>query len=64
MQNGKKYIANGHNNNSCNHSGFSHIKIENAFINYLDNIINLEFDKSIVKKEKININNNILELQE
>ena len=30
----KKYITyqcNGHNNNSCNAPGFSHLKIENAF---------------------------------
>ena len=67
LQSGKKYITyqcNGHNNNSCNAPGFSHIKIENAFLNYLDNIKDLEFDKSILKKEKININNNTLELQE
>ena len=67
LQSGKKYITyqcNGHNNNSCNAPGFSHIKIENAFINYLDNIKDLEFDKSILKKEKIDINNNTLELQE
>ena len=57
LQSGKKYITyqcNGHNNNSCNAPGFSHIKIENAFINYLDNIKDLEFDKSILKKEKDN----------
>ena len=67
LQSGKKYITyqcNGHNNNSCNAPGFSHIKIENTFINYLENIKDLEFDKSILKKEKININNNTLELQE
>lgn len=67
LQSGKKYITyqcNGQNNNSCNAPGFSHIKIEKAFINYLDNIKDLEFDKSILKKEKNNINNNILELQE
>ena len=52
---GKKYITyqcNGHNNNSCNAPGFSHIKIENAFINYLENIKDLGFDKSILKKEE------------
>ena len=67
LQSGKKYITyqcNGHNNNSCNAPGFSHIKIENAFLNYLDNIKDLEFDKSILKKEKDNTNNNTLELQE
>lgn len=67
LQSGKKYITyqcNGHNNNSCNAPGFSHIKIENAFLNYLDNIKDLEFDKSILKKEKDNIDNNTLELQE
>ena len=66
LQNGKKYITylcNGHNNNSCNAPGFSHIKIENAFLNYLDHIKDLEFDKSVLKKEKININNKTLELQ-
>ena len=65
---GKKYITyqcNGHNNNSCNAPGFSHIKIENAFINYLENIKDLEFDKSILKKEKKIIeNNDTLDLQE
>ena len=67
LQSGKKYISyqcNGHNNNSCNASGFSHIKIENAFINYLDNIKDLEFDKSILKKEKMDISNDALDLQE
>lgn len=67
LQNGKKYITyqcNGHNNNSCNASGFSHIKIENTFLNYLDNIKDLEFDKSILRKEKDNTDNNTLELQE
>ena len=68
LQSGKKYITyqcNGHNNNSCNAPGFSHIKIENAFINYLENIKDLEFDKSILKKEKKIIeNNDTLELQE
>ena len=32
--------------------------------NYLDNIKDLEFDKSILKKEKDNTDNNTLELQE
>ena len=67
LQSGKKYITyqcNGHNNNSCNSPGFSHIKIENAFINYLDNIKDLEFDKNILKKEKIDINNSTSELKE
>ena len=68
LQSGKKYITyqcNGHNNNSCNVPGFSHIKIENAFINYLENIKDLEFDKSILKKEKKIIeNNDTLDLQE
>lgn len=67
LQSGKKYITyqcNGHNNKACNAPGFSHIKMENAFLNYLDNIKDLEFDKSILKKEKINTNNNTLELQE
>ncbi len=68
LQSGKKYITyqcNGHNNNNCNAPGFSHIKIENAFINYLENIKDLEFDKSILKKEKKIIeNNDTLDLQE
>lgn len=67
LQSGKKYITyqcNGHNNKSCDAPGFSHIKIENAFINYLDNIKDLEFDRSVLKKEKNNISNNVLELQE
>ena len=69
LQSGKKYITyqcNGHNNNnSCNALGFSHIKIENAFINYLENIKDLEFDTSILKKEKRVIeNNDTLDLQE
>lgn len=67
LQSGKKYITyqcNGHNNNSCNAPGFSHIKIENAFINYLDNIKDLEFDKTILKNEKTDINNSTLELKE
>ena len=67
LQSGKKYITyqcNGHNNNSCNAPGFSHKKIENAFINYLDNIKDLEFDKNILKKEKTNINNSTSELKE
>ena len=67
LQSGKKYITyqcNGHNNNSCNAPGFSHIKIENAFINYLDNIKDLEFDKNILKKEKFDINNSTSELKE
>ncbi|MCI5521505.1 MAG: recombinase family protein [Tenericutes bacterium] len=67
LQSGKKYITyqcNGHNNNSCNAPGFSHIKIENAFINYLDNIKDLEFDKNILKKEKTDINNSTSELKE
>ena len=65
LQNGKKYITyqcKGH-NNSCNAPGFSHIKIENAFINYLDNIKDLEFDKNILKKEKTDINNSTTELK-
>ena len=67
LQSGKKYITyqcNGHNNNSCNAPGFSHKKIENAFINYLDNIKDLEFDKNILKKEKTDINNSTSELKE
>lgn len=67
LQSGKKYITyqcNGHNNNSCNSPGFSHKKIENAFINYLDNIKDLEFDKNILKKEKFDINNSTSELKE
>ena len=67
LQSGKKYITyqcNGHNNNSCNAPGFSHIKIENAFINYLDNIKDLEFDENILKKEKFDINNSTSELKE
>ena len=67
FQSGKRYITyqcNGHNNNSCNAPGFSHIKIENAFINYLENIKDLEFDKSILKKEKKIIDEDTLDLQE
>lgn len=67
LQSGKKYITyhcKGHNNNSCNAPGFSHIKIENAFINYLDNIKDLEFDKNILKKEKCDINNSTSKLKE
>ena len=67
LQSGKKYITyqcNGHNNNSCNAPGFSHKKIENAFINYLDNIKDLEFDKNILKKEKTDINNSTSELKD
>ena len=66
LQNGKKYITYQckEHNNSCNTPGFSHIKIENAFINYLDNIKDLEFDKNILKKEKIDINNSTSELNE
>ena len=68
IQNGKKYITyqcKNHSDSTCNTSGFSHIKIEKAFINYLENIKDLEFDKSILKKEKKIIeNNDTLDLQE
>ena len=54
IQKGKKYITytcNGHNNGTCTAPGFSHYKIENAFLNYLDNIKNLEYDEKIVPKK-------------
>lgn len=61
VQSGKKYITyrcNGHHNNSnCDAPGFSHYKLENAFLKYLDNIQDFKFDKKILKKEdKINDN--------
>ena len=55
IQNGKKYVTyacNGHNNGTCMAPGFSHYKIENAFLNYLDNIKNFEYDDKIIPKEK------------
>lgn len=66
FQNGRKYVTyrcNGHNNNSCNAKGFSHIKLENAFLKYLDNIKDLKFDKRILKKNTKLIDNDTLELQ-
>lgn len=54
IQGGKKYITyrcNGYHNNSCNAPGFSHYKLENSFLKYLDNIKNFKFNKKILKKE-------------
>lgn len=67
LQKGKNYITyrcSGNSNNSCNTSGFSHPKIEEAFLNFLDNINDFDFDRSIIKdvdttsnrkKEQINL---------
>lgn len=59
IQSGKKYITykcNGHYNNSCDAPGFSHSKIEAAFLKYLDNIEIFKFNKEILEEEK-NISN-------
>lgn len=54
VQNGKKYITyscNGHYNNSCDAPGFSHYKLENAFLEYLDNIKDFKFNKDVLKND-------------
>ena len=54
VQSGKKYITyrcNGRHNNSCNAPGFSHYKLEDSFLKYLDNIKDFKFNKKILKKE-------------
>lgn len=55
LQSGKKYVTyqcNGHNNNSCNIKGFSHTKLECAFLKYLENVENFKFDKRVLQEEK------------
>lgn len=55
IQSGKKYITyqcNGHYNNSCNAPGFSHYKLEDSFLKYLDNIERFNFNKKVLKEEK------------
>jgi len=54
VQGGKKYITyrcNGHNNNICSAPGFSHYKLEDSFLKYLDNIRDFKFNKKILMKE-------------
>ena len=54
VQSGKKYITyrcNGHHNNSCDAPGFSHFKLEEEFLKYLEKIDVFKYDKKILKKE-------------
>ncbi len=56
IQKGKKYITyacNGHYNGTCKAPGFSHNKLEEVFLKYLDNIENFKVDlKDIELKSK------------
>jgi len=55
IQKGKKYInyaCNGHYNSTCKAPGFSHNKMEEAFLNYLDNIESLELTEEILITKK------------
>ncbi len=55
VQSGKKYITyqcNDHSNTICNASGFSHFKLEDSFLKYLDNIQDFKYNKSILKINK------------
>ena len=54
IQSSKKYITyqcNGHTNNSCDAPGFSHKKIEEAFLKYLDNIEDFIFDEKVLEEQ-------------
>jgi len=55
FQNSKKYVTyycNGRKNNTCKMPGFSHKKIEEAFLNYLNKVRNFEYDSEIFQEEK------------
>lgn len=51
IQSGKKYITyacNGHYNGTCEAKGFSHFKLEKAFLDYLDKISDFEYDEKVL----------------
>jgi site-specific DNA recombinase len=55
IQNGKKYITyacNGHYNGTCSAPGFSHFKMEQVFLEYLDRVELFEEDISVLKMVK------------
>lgn len=56
IQNGKKYInykCDGHYNKVCNAPGFSHNKLENAFLKYLDKVKDFDFDEKVFMEKSI-----------
>ena len=55
IQKGKKYInyaCNGHYNDACKAPGFSHKKMEEVFLNYLDNIESFKLTEEILITKK------------
>ena len=58
IQNGKKYITyhcNGHYNGTCNAPGFSHLKLEKVFLEYLGNIKPFEFVDEVLEKKDVDV---------
>lgn len=54
IQSNKKYITyqcNGRNNHSCDAKGFSHCKMEEAFLKYLDTIEDFEFNDEVLDEK-------------
>ncbi len=54
IQSNKKYITyqcNGRNNHSCDAKGFSHYKMEEAFLKYLDTIEDFEFNDEVLDEK-------------
>ena len=54
IQSNKKYITyqcNGRNNHSCDAKGFSHYKMEEAFLKYLDTVEDFEFNDEVLDEK-------------
>lgn len=67
IQSGKKYITyacNGHYNGTCDAKGFSHKKIEQAFLDYLGKINDFSYDESILDNKLTNNDDEILFIKE
>lgn len=61
IQNGKKYITyrcNGKYNDSCDTCGFSHLKMEEAFLKFLDTIENFDFNERVLEEKNQLMENN------
>lgn len=57
VQSGRKYISyvcNGYCNGTCSAKGFSHKKLEKAFLEYLDKIKDFSYDDEILNNKLIN----------
>lgn len=67
LQSGKKYITyacNNHYNGTCDAKGFSHKKLEQAFLEYLDKINDFSYDDSILNNKLTNNDDEIILIKE